>query len=600
MDEVRGSRAQEPQSILNRVFGLEQSGSNVRTEFIAGLTTFLTMVYIVFVNPQILGNTGMDKGAVFVATCIAAAVSTMVMALYANYPIALAPGMGLNAFFAFTVVLTLKYTWQQALAAVFCSGVIFFLISIFRIREYIINSIPKNLKLAISAGVGLFLGIIALEESKIVVASPATLVTLGDLRNPVPILCLFGLVLITALNYRRIIGGTLIGILIVTVIGIPLGLAKFSGVVAAPPSLAPTFLQLDFSRVTEGSFLIVIFSFLFVDVFDNAGTLIGVTHRAGLTDANGNLPRMKQALIADSFAAMFGSLIGTSTTTSYIESAAGVSAGGRTGLTAFFVAIFFLAALFFAPLAGMVPAYASSAALLYVACVMARGLAEIDWDDITEAAPAVVAAITMPLTYSIATGIGLGFITYALCKLIAGKFADANARGAGAGVHFRHQIRIGLSGTEESTMNAGAASGWVHSWQLWAILSAVFAALTAIFAKVGVENVNSDLATFIRTVVVVCVLALIVYATRQFQNPMDISGRTYLFLVLSGLGTGASWLCYFRALKLGNAAQVAPIDKLSVVLVAVFGVVFLGERLSVLSWAGIAMVAAGAILVAIG
>ena len=417
--------ADKPQSMLNRIFGLDRSGSNVRTEFIAGLTTFLTMVYIVFVNPQILGNTGMDKGAVFVATCIAAAVSTMVMALYANYPIALAPGMGLNAFFAFSVVLTMKYTWQQALAAVFCSGVIFFLISIFRVREYIINSIPKNLKLAISAGVGLFLGIIALEESKIVVASPATLVTLGDLRNPVAILCLLGLVLITALNYRRIIGGTLIGILIVTVIGIPLGLAKFNGVVAAPPSLAPTFLQLDFSRVMEGSFLIVIFSFLFVDVFDNAGTLIGVTHRAGLTDAEGNLPRMKQALIADSFAAMFGSLIGTSTTTSYIESAAGVAAGGRTGLTAFFVAIFFLAALFFAPLAGMVPAYASSAALLYVACVMARGLAEIDWDDITEAAPAVVAAITMPLTYSIATGIGLGFITYALCKLIAGKFADA-------------------------------------------------------------------------------------------------------------------------------------------------------------------------------
>jgi AGZA family xanthine/uracil permease-like MFS transporter len=425
MDTPIVDRAQESQSVLNRLFGLARAGSDIRTEFVAGLTTFLTMVYIVFVNPQILGNTGMDKGAVFVATCIAAAVSTMVMALYANYPIALAPGMGLNAFFAFTVVLTMKYTWQQALAAVFCSGVIFFLISIFRVREYIINSIPKNLKLAISAGVGLFLGIIALEEAKIVVASPATLVTLGDLRNPAAILCLLGLVLITALNYRRIVGGTLIGILIVAALGIPLGLAKFSGVVSAPPSLAPTFLQLDFSRVTEGSFLIVIFSFLFVDVFDNAGTLIGVTHRAGLTDKEGNLPRMKQALIADSFAAMFGSLIGTSTTTSYIESAAGVAAGGRTGLTAFFVAIFFLAALFFAPLAGMIPAYATSAALLYVACIMARGLSEIDWDDATEAAPAVVAAVTMPLTYSIATGIGLGFITYALAKLIAGKFADA-------------------------------------------------------------------------------------------------------------------------------------------------------------------------------
>jgi AGZA family xanthine/uracil permease-like MFS transporter len=411
--------------ILERVFGLKKSGSDVRTEFVAGLTTFLTMVYIVFVNPQILGNAGMDKGAVFVATCIAAAVSTLVMALYANYPIALAPGMGLNAFFAFTVVMTMKYSWQQALAAVFCSGVIFFLISVFRIREYIINSIPKNLKLAISAGVGLFLGIIALEESKIVVGSPATLVTLGDLRDPNAILCLFGLVLITALNYRRIIGGTLIGVLAVALIGIPLGLAKFGGIVSAPPSLAPTFLQLDFSRLGETSFLIIIFSFLFVDVFDNAGTLIGVTHRAGLTDAEGNLPRMKQALIADSFAAVFGSLIGTSTTTSYVESAAGVSAGGRTGLTALFVAAFFLAALFFAPLAGMVPAYASAAALLYVACVMARGLAEIDWDDITEAAPAVIAAVSMPLTYSIATGIGLGFITYALAKLIAGKFADA-------------------------------------------------------------------------------------------------------------------------------------------------------------------------------
>jgi AGZA family xanthine/uracil permease-like MFS transporter len=414
----------DPRRWPDRLFDLTGSGTDTRTEFVAGLTTFMTMVYIVFVNPQILGNAGMDKGAVFVATCIAAAVSTMVMALYANYPIALAPGMGLNAFFAFTVVLTMKYTWQQALAAVFCSGVIFFLISIWRVREAVIDSIPRDLKFAISAGIGLFLGVIALEQAKIVVASPATLVTLGDLRQPAAILCLLGLVLITALNYRRVMGGTLIGILAVTLIGIPLGLAKFDGIVAPPPSLAPTFLQLDFSRLAEPAFLIVVLSFLFVDVFDNAGTLIGVAHRGGLTDAQGRLPRMRQALFADSFAAMFGALIGTSTTTSYIESAAGVSAGGRTGLTAAFVALFFIAALFFAPLAGMVPAYASSAALLYVACVMARGLAEIDWDDITESAPAVVTAVTMPLTYSIATGIGLGFITYTLAKLFAGKFAD--------------------------------------------------------------------------------------------------------------------------------------------------------------------------------
>jgi adenine/guanine/hypoxanthine permease len=422
----RASRESDSQIVsgLNRYFGLADQGTDVRTEFIAGITTFLTMVYIIFVNPIILGKTGMDQGAVFVATCVAAAVSTLVMALYANYPIALAPGMGINAFFAFTVVLTYKYTWQQALAAVFCSGVLFFLISIFRVRQYVIDAIPQNLKFAVSAGVGLFLGIIALEEAKVVVNHPATLVTLGDLTNPQAVLMLLGFVLIAGLNYRRILGATLIGILAVTVIGLPFGLAKFTGVVSMPPSISPTLLQLDFSRATEVTFLVVVFSILFVDVFDNAGTLIGVTHRTGLMK-DGKLARMKEALISDSFAAMFGALIGTSTTTSYIESAAGVSAGGRTGLTAAFVALFFLLALFFAPLAGMIPAYASAAALLYVACVMARGLAEIDWEDITEYAPAVVTAITMPLTYSIATGIGLGFITYTLAKLIAGKIHDA-------------------------------------------------------------------------------------------------------------------------------------------------------------------------------
>jgi AGZA family xanthine/uracil permease-like MFS transporter len=414
-------------TFLDRRFALTQNGTTVRTELIAGVTTFLTMVYIVFVNPTILANAGMDKGAVFVATCLAAAVSTLAMAFLANYPIALAPGMGLNAFFAFTVVLGYKYTWQQALAAVFCSGVIFFALSIFRLREYVIDAIPRNLKFAISAGVGLFLAIIALEQAKIVVASPATLVTAGPLgiAHPAPVLCLLGFALIVAMNARNVTGGTLLGILAVSLLGLPLGLTTFNGVVSLPPSLAPTLFQLDFSRATELTFIIVVFSFLFIDVFDNAGTLIGVTHRAGLTDRDGNLPRMKQALMADSFAAMFGALIGTSTTTSYIESAAGVAAGGRTGLTAVFVALFFLLALFFAPLAGMVPAYASAAALLYVACVMARGLADMAWDDVTEYAPAVVTAIAMPLTYSIATGIGLGFITYAVIKILAGRFSDA-------------------------------------------------------------------------------------------------------------------------------------------------------------------------------
>ncbi|EKS32871.1 NCS2 family permease [Afipia clevelandensis] len=414
-------------TFLDRRFGLTQHGTNVRTEFVAGVTTFLTMVYIVFVNPVILANAGMDKGAVFVATCLAASVSTLAMAFLANYPIALAPGMGLNAFFAFTVVLGYKYTWQQALAAVFCSGVIFFALSVFRLREYVIDAIPRNLKFAISAGVGLFLAIIALEQAKIVVASPATLVTAGPLgvAHPAPVLCLLGFALIVAMNARKIASGTLIGILAVSLLGLPMGLTSYNGIVSLPPSLAPTLFQLDFSRATELTFLIVVFSFLFIDVFDNAGTLIGVTHRAGLTDKDGNLPRMKQALMADSFAAMFGSLIGTSTTTSYIESASGVAVGGRTGLTAVFVALFFLLALFFAPLAGMVPAYASAAALLYVACVMARGLADMAWDDVTEYAPAVVTAIAMPLTYSIATGIGLGFITYAVIKILAGRFSDA-------------------------------------------------------------------------------------------------------------------------------------------------------------------------------
>jgi adenine/guanine/hypoxanthine permease len=318
---------------LDRYFALTENHTDVRTELIAGLTTFLTMVYIVFVNPQILANAGMDKGAVFVATCLAAALSTLIMALYANYPIALAPGMGLNAFFAFTLVLTYKYTWQQALAFVFLSGVLALIITVTKLREYVITSIPQNLKLAVSAGVGLFLGIIALQTSGIVVDHQATLVTLGDLKKWPALLALAGFVIIVVLNYHKILGGTLIGILIVTVVGLPLGLVSYGGIVAMPPSLAPTFLQLDFSRVFEATALIVIFSLLFVDLFDTAGTLIGVTHRAGMLDDAGQLPRMGQALIADSSATVVGSLLGTSNTTSYIESTAGVDAGGRTGLT---------------------------------------------------------------------------------------------------------------------------------------------------------------------------------------------------------------------------------------------------------------------------
>ncbi len=417
---------------LDSYFGIGESGSTIRTEIIAGFTTFLTMAYIIVVNPLILGKAGMPQGAVFVATCLAAAVATAVMGLYAKYPIALAPGMGLNAFFAFTIVLTYKYTWQQALWAVFLSGVLFFLVSVFRVREYIINAIPMNLKLAISAGIGLFLAIIALENSGVVVDHPATLVTLGKLDPRLltswpAILAILGFIVIAALNYRKIPGATILGMLVVAAIGIPLGLTKFSWeIVSLPPSISPTLLAFDWSRTFEFTFIIVVLTLFLIDVFDNAGTLIGVTHRSGLLDKDGKLPRMRQALISDSFAAMFGSAVGTSTTTSYIESSAGVAAGGRTGMTAVVVSIMFLLALFFSPLAASIPAYASAAALLYVAAIMARGLAEMDWDDITEYAPAIVCAVAMPLTYSIATGIGLGFITYVLIKLLAGKPQEAS------------------------------------------------------------------------------------------------------------------------------------------------------------------------------
>jgi AGZA family xanthine/uracil permease-like MFS transporter len=424
-DQSEPRRVNALSAFLDCRFGLTVNGTTVRTEFVAGVTTFLTMVYIAFVNPEILANAGMDRGAVFTATCLAAAISTLIMALYANYPIALAPGMGLNAFFAFVLVLGYKYTWQQALAFVFLSGVLALIITATKLREWIITAIPHDLKLAVAAGVGLFLGIIALEQSGIVVAHPATLVTLGNLKEWPAILALAGFVLIVVLNARKILGGTLIGILAVTLAGLALGLVQYGGIVSMPPSLAPTFLQLDFSRVFESTALFVIITLLFVDLFDTAGTLIGVSYRAGFLDDQGKLPRMGRALVADSAATSVGALLGTSNTTSYIESTAGVEAGGRTGLTGVFVAMFFLLALFFAPLAGMIPKYASAAALLYVACVMTQALAGLNWDDITEYAPAVVTAIAMPLTFSIATGIGLGFITYALCKLLAGRFAEA-------------------------------------------------------------------------------------------------------------------------------------------------------------------------------
>ena len=413
--------------MLEKLFKLKAHNTNVRTEIIAGITTFLAMAYILFVNPSILGATGMDKGAVFVATCLAAAIGCVLMGLIANYPIALAPGMGLNAFFTYTVVLHMGYTWQIALGAVFLSAVIFFALSIFKIREWIIASIPMPLRAGIAAGIGLFLALIALEGAGIVVDNPATLVGLGDLTKPGPLLALLGFFIIVALEARRVTGAVLIGILVVTFISMGIGLTPFGGVFSAPPSIAPTFMQLDIAGAFNVGLVSVIFAFLFVDVFDNTGTLLGVTKRAGLADEQGNVPKMGRALVADSAAALFGSLLGTSTTTSYVESAAGVSAGGRTGLTAIVVAVLFLLSLFFSPLAGSVPVYATAPALLFVAVLMASGLAEIDWKDITTAAPVTVTALTMPLTYSIANGIAFGFITWTVVKLLSGRTKEINA-----------------------------------------------------------------------------------------------------------------------------------------------------------------------------
>jgi AGZA family xanthine/uracil permease-like MFS transporter len=422
----RRQRALRGAGMLERLFQLKAHNTNVRTEVLAGVTTFLAMAYILFVNPSILGSTGMDKGAVFVATCLAAAIGSTIMGLIANYPIALAPGMGLNAFFTYTVVLHMGHTWQVALGAVFISAVCFFLLSIFRIREWIVNSIPLPLRSAIAAGIGLFLALIALQNAGIVVDNPATLVGLGDLTQPGAILAVLGFILIVALEARKVRGAVLIGILAVTLVSILFKFSPFGGLVSMPPSLAPTFLQLDLAGALNIGLVSVIFAFLFVDLFDNSGTLIGVAKRAGLMGKDGHMPKMGRALIADSTAAMAGSLLGTSTTTSYIESAAGVSAGGRTGLTAVVVAVLFLLALFFSPLAGSVPAYATAPALMFVAVLMTSGLAEINWDDITEAAPVVVTALAMPLTYSIANGIAFGFIAWTAMKLASGRLRDLN------------------------------------------------------------------------------------------------------------------------------------------------------------------------------
>ncbi|SFX63167.1 NCS2 family permease [Marinospirillum alkaliphilum] len=407
--------------MLERLFQIKAQNSSVKTEVIAGVTTFLTMAYIIFVNPAMLAQAGMDQGAVFVATCLAAAIGCLIMGLWANYPIALAPGMGLNAFFTYGVVLGMGYSWEVALGAIFLSGILFILISIFKIREWVINSIPSSLKLGIAAGIGLFLAIIALKNAGIVVEHPATLVTLGDLSNPAAIYGFLGFFVIAALAYLKVTGAVMLGILGVTVLAMLLGHNEFGGLVSMPPSIAPTFMAMDIAGAFEVAMISVIFAFLFVDLFDTSGTLIGVAERGKMLDKDGKLPRIEKALLADSSATVVGAALGTSSTTSYIESASGVAAGGRTGLTAVVVAGLFLISLFFAPLAGSIPAFATAGALLYVAVLMTGSLSRVNWDDVTEAAPVMIAALTMPLTFSIAHGIALAFVSYAAIKLFSGQ-----------------------------------------------------------------------------------------------------------------------------------------------------------------------------------
>jgi AGZA family xanthine/uracil permease-like MFS transporter len=412
------------ESALSRFFELRIHGTTVRTELLAGLTTFVTMAYIIFVNPQMMASAGMDHGAAFVATCLGAALACFIMGAYANWPVGLAPGMGLNAFFTYTVVADMGYSWQVALGAVFIAGVLFVFMSVTRIRGWMLESIPMDMRIAMGAGVGLFIGFIGLKNAGIVVANPATLITLGDLTQPAPMLGALGFLVMAVLTQRQVQGAMIIGVLGVTLAGIPFGLVEYAGLVSAPPSLAPTFMQLDIAGALDLSMISVIIAFLFVNLFDTAGTLLGVASRANLVDENGKIKNMDRALKADSTSSVIGAFFGCAPVTSYVESAAGVAAGGRTGLTAITVGALFLLAIFLAPLASMVPAYATAGALVYVAMLMMTGMEKLDWADMSEVVPALLMIVMIPLTFSIANGIAVGFISYVVIKLCVGRRAD--------------------------------------------------------------------------------------------------------------------------------------------------------------------------------
>ncbi|EDC8801000.1 NCS2 family permease [Salmonella enterica] len=412
------------QGMLERVFKLREHGTTARTEVIAGFTTFLTMVYIVFVNPQILGVAGMDTSAVFVTTCLIAAFGSILMGLFANLPVALAPAMGLNAFFAFVVVQAMGLPWQVGMGAIFWGAVGLLLLTIFRVRYWMIANIPVSLRVGITIGIGLFIGMMGLKNAGVIVANPETLVSIGNLTSHSVLLGVLGFFIIAILASRNIHAAVLVSIIVTTLLGWMMGDVHYNGIVSAPPSVTSVVGHVDLAGSFNLGLAGVIFSFMLVNLFDSSGTLIGVTDKAGLADEKGKFPRMKQALFVDSISSVTGAFVGTSSVTAYIESSSGVSVGGRTGLTAVVVGILFLLVIFLSPLAGMVPPYAAAGALIYVGVLMTSSLARVNWQDLTESVPAFITAVMMPFSFSITEGIALGFISYCVMKIGTGRLRD--------------------------------------------------------------------------------------------------------------------------------------------------------------------------------
>ena len=412
--------------MFENIFKLKENGTNIRTEIIAGITTFLTMAYILAVNPIILSKAGMDINAIFSTTVLASIVGTLAMAFWAKLPYALAPGMGMNMFFTFTVVLGMNHTWQFAITAVFLEGIIFILLTAFNIREIIVNSIPQSIKTAISSGIGLFVAFIGLQNAGIIVNNDETLVHLGNITSGSALLALTGLIITTVLIIKKVKGSLLLGIIITAIIGIPLGITHLNGIVSTPPSIAPVFMKFDFNDVFSFDMIIIVLTFLFVDIFDTLGTLVGVSNKAKILDKNGNVPNIKKAFMADAIGTTFGAILGTSTVTTYVESAAGVSEGGRTGMTAFITAICFAVSLFFAPVFLAIPGAATAPALILVGFFMLTPFKDLDFENFSESIPAFICIVAMPLTYSIAEGISLGILSYVLINLLSGKFEKLN------------------------------------------------------------------------------------------------------------------------------------------------------------------------------